>query len=356
VLDDEGFPLDIQESVRLESHRLIEEFMLLANEIVAQRAQKRGVPFVYRVHEEPDPLKLENLRRFAGVFGYVIPPGQVTPRVLQRTLQRAEGTREEKVLNTVVLRSMKQARYSVDNIGHFGLASEAYTHFTSPIRRYPDVLVHRVVKDLEAAAARPAEEKDEERRELSGVAEHASAQERVATEAERDSIDLKKVEFMERHLGETFAGTISGVQAFGFFVRLQRWFVEGLVHVNTLEDDYYLFEERQYSLVGKNTARSFRLGDPVEVQIARVNREARQIDLLLVGEVRGERRRTGPRRSRADTPAPGVPATAVADGGAPRARSADGGARGVGRAGGRDGAPRGGRGSRGGRGRGRKGG
>lgn len=297
VLDEEGFPLDIQESVRLDSHRLIEEFMLLANEIVARRAQKRGVPFVYRVHEEPDALKIENLRRFAGAFGYTVPAGEVSPRVLQRLLQQAEGRPEEKVLNTVVLRSMKQARYAVENIGHFGLASECYTHFTSPIRRYPDVLVHRTLKRLDADAAATEEQKETSRRSLARAAEHASARERVAQEAERDSIGLKKVEFMERHLGEVFRGTVSGVQAFGFFVRLDRWFVEGLVHVNTLQDDYYLFQENQYALVGENTRRTFRLGDAVEVQIARVDKEARQIDLMLV-ESRRPEARTGDERSR----------------------------------------------------------
>jgi ribonuclease R len=297
VLDDEGFPLDIKESLRLDSHRLIEEFMLLANEIVARRARKARVPFVYRVHEEPDAVKIENLRRFAAIFGYVIPPGDVTPRVLQRLLERAEGTPEENLLNTVVLRSMKQARYAVENVGHFGLASDCYTHFTSPIRRYPDVIVHRILKDLDRLAARPEDEKEETRRTLSRLADHASAQERVAQEAERDSIDLKKVEFMERHLGETFEGTISGVQAFGFFVRLHRYFVEGLVHVNSLDDDYYVFEEQRYSLVGQHTGRTFRLGDLVEVQVARVDKEARQIDFLLAGG--SERRARGRRPERA---------------------------------------------------------
>jgi ribonuclease R len=307
VLDEEGFPLDILETVRLDSNRLIEEFMLLANEIVARRAQKRNVPFVYRVHEEPDPLKIENLRRFAAVFGYAIPPGDVTPLVLQRVLQRAEGTREEQLLNTVVLRSMKQARYSVDNIGHFGLASDCYTHFTSPIRRYPDVLVHRNLKSLDREAARPEAEKDEERKHLARLAEHASAQERVAQEAERDSIDLKKVEFMERHLGETFEGTISGVQAFGFFVRLQRHFVEGLVHVNSLDDDYYMFVEQRYSLVGQHTGRTFRLGDVVSVQVARVDKEARQIDFLLASGGAGRPRVGGrPRRESAPARDPGT--------------------------------------------------
>ena len=291
VLDADGFPLDIQESVRLESHRLIEEFMLLANEIVARRLQKRRVPALYRVHEEPDPLKLQALRDFAAAFGHVLPPGEVTPRVLQRLLQRVEGRPEEKVLNTIVLRSMKQARYSVDNIGHFGLASECYTHFTSPIRRYPDVVVHRLVKDLDAEAAASEEAKEAARRERADIAIHASARERVAQEAERDSIDLKKVAFMERHLGEIFGGTISGVQAFGFFVRLHRWFVEGLVHVNSIEDDYYMFEERGYALVGRNSGRTFRLGDEVEVRLARVDRDLRRLDFVLAAAAVGRGRR-----------------------------------------------------------------
>jgi ribonuclease R len=344
VLDADGFPLDIQESVRLDSHRLIEEFMLLANEIVARRLQKRRVAAIYRVHEEPDPLKLQALRDFAAAFGHVLPPGEVTPRVLQRLLQRAEGRPEEKVLNTIVLRAMKQARYSVDNVGHFGLASECYTHFTSPIRRYPDVVVHRLLKDLDAEAAAAEDVKDAARRERGEIAAHASARERVAQEAERDSIDLKKVAFMERHLGETFAGTISGVQVFGFFVRLHRWFVEGLVHVNSIEDDYYLFEEAKYALIGRNTARTFRLGDEVEVTLARVDRDLRRLDFVLApaGAVGGRGREPtararGPRRAGRDGGADGAGGAAVTPANGARRRRGGGVASGAPGRGARDG-------------------
>jgi ribonuclease R len=336
VLDADGFPLDILEAVRLDSHRLIEEFMLLANEIVARRLQKRRIPALYRVHEEPDPLKLQALRDFAAAFGHVLPPGEVTPRVLQRLLQRVEGRPEEKVLNTIVLRSMKQARYSVDNVGHFGLASECYTHFTSPIRRYPDVVVHRLLKDLDAEAAAPEDAKETARRERAEIAAHASARERVAQEAERDSIDLKKVAFMERHVGDTFAGTISGVQAFGFFVRLHRWFVEGLVHVNSIEDDYYLFEERSYALVGRNSARTFRLGDEVEVRLARVDRQLRRLDFVLASAGTDVRRGRGAARA-------GRPATAARPGEDARRTNGGRAARGAGRSAPEAGAARGGR-------------
>jgi ribonuclease R len=190
------------------------------------------------------------------------------------------GRPEENLLSTVVLRSMKQARYSHENLGHFGLAARTYTHFTSPIRRYPDLVVHR----LSARALIDRERLPVTLREevLPDIARLTSERERVAVEAERDSVDLKKVEFMERHLGAEFTGTISGVTAFGLFVLLDDFFVEGLVHVSWLVDDYYLFVEEQFALVGERTKRRFRLGDRLRVQVAAVNREERKIDFRLL--------------------------------------------------------------------------
>lgn len=291
-LDAEGFPVDIKESVRLESMRLIEEFMLLANETVARHALRRKIPFLYRVHDVPSPEKLDRIRQFVGALGYHLPKPRKGPDPQQfaEILRQAKGKREEELINTVILRSMMQARYQVENIGHFGLASDHYTHFTSPIRRYPDLIVHRLVKQLEAGERwKDSDARDRQVAWLVGAAEHCSLKERNATEAERDSIDLKKVEFMQRHIGAEFDGKISGVTAFGFFVRLDEYFVEGLVHVNELEDDYYEFREDQYALLGRNTGRRFRLADPVRVRVGGVNKEARQIDFALVGKEKEKR-------------------------------------------------------------------
>jgi ribonuclease R len=283
-LDDEGFPIDIQESVRLDSMRLIEEFMLLANETVARHASRLEVPLIYRVHDRPAPEKIDRIREFVAVLGYQLPKpkqGRLDPRAFGEVIEQARGKREEELINTVILRSMKQARYQVENIGHFGLAATHYAHFTSPIRRYPDLEVHRTLKKLEAGERW---KKDRERQiaRLDRIAEHSSIEERNAVEAERDSIDLKKVEFMERHLGDEFEGKISGVTSFGIFVRLDQYFVEGLIHVHDLSDDYYEFHEDKFALLGRNTGRRFQLADPVRVRVDSVDKDRRQIDFALI--------------------------------------------------------------------------
>ncbi|HET9332639.1 MAG TPA: ribonuclease R [Gemmatimonadota bacterium] len=289
-LDDEGFPIDIQESVRLDSMRLIEEFMLLANETVAHHASRLEVPLIYRVHDRPAPEKIERIREFVAVLGYQLPKpkqGKLDPRAFGEVIEQARGKREEELINTVILRSMKQARYQVENIGHFGLAATHYTHFTSPIRRYPDLEVHRTLKKLEAGE-RWRKDKERQIARLDRIAEHSSIEERNAVEAERDSIDLKKVEFMERHLGDEFDGKISGVTSFGIFVRLDQYFVEGLIHVHDLSDDYYEFHEDKFALLGRNTGRRFQLADPLRVRVESVDKERRQIDFALI-EKRAER-------------------------------------------------------------------
>jgi ribonuclease R len=292
ILGSAGEPTDIQRVPRLESHRLIEDFMLLANETVARQGSAARAPFLYRIHEKPDEGRLEQLREFAGTLGYRL--GKGTPRDLQRLLVQAAGRPDEALLATVVLRSMKQARYSEQNAGHFGLAAHHYTHFTSPIRRYPDLVVHRLSgqRFIDRESGGPGNEA------LAEIARHSSERERVAVSAERDSVELKKVEFMQRHLGEEFDGTIGGVKAFGFFVLLDAFFVEGLVHVSSLADDYYLFLEDQYALVGENSRRRFRLGDRVRVRVAAVNLEERQIDFLLAAPParRGGRTSRGSRK------------------------------------------------------------
>ena len=279
VLGSSGEPVDIQRVTRLESHRLVEDFMLLANEIVATEAVKRRIPILYRVHEPPTAQKVETLREFLASLGQALPKRALRPGDLEKVIERVRGRPEEGLVNTVVLRSMQRARYASDSLGHFGLALEHYCHFTSPIRRYPDLMTHRiVVRALIEGRPVPESWGGEE---LAAVAERSSAREQAAAEAERDSVELKKIEFMERHLGDWFDGTIAGVVAFGFFVLLDDFFVEGLVHVNALRDDYYEFRGEEYSLVGDRRGRRFRLGDRVRVQVARVDKEERKIDFLL---------------------------------------------------------------------------
>jgi ribonuclease R len=280
VLNASGEPTDIQRVLRLESHRLIEDFMLLANEVVARKALRAQIPFVYRIHEAPDSARMEQLRAFALTFGHRLGgrTGALSPADLQRLLEAADGRPEESLIATVVLRSMKQARYSEQNLGHFGLATRSYTHFTSPIRRYPDLIVHRVLAGVFLDRREPW--LDEEQ--LAAAARSSSERERVAVAAERDSKDLKKVEFMQQHVDTEFAGTISSVTSFGFFVLLDDYFVDGLVHVSSLEDDYYLFIEEQYALLGERTRRRFRVGDRVHVRVAAVDLDERRIDFRLV--------------------------------------------------------------------------
>ena len=304
ILNKLGEPTDIQKVERLESHKLIEDFMLLANEIVARKAARAKVPILYRIHERPDDERIAQLQEFALTFGYSISKAKKpTPKDLQRLLERIRGRPEERLLSTVVLRSMRQARYSPENVGHFGLAARFYTHFTSPIRRYPDLIVHRVCARafIDERAEREAAVNASL---LPDIARVSSERERVAVDAERDSIELKKVEFMERHLGDVFKGSISGVQTFGFFVLLDDYFVEGLVHVSSLEDDYYQFREEMYALVGEHGRRRFRLGDRVVVQVARVNREERKIDFVIVSDNEASQ---STRRKRAEKPKRGSP-------------------------------------------------
>ena len=285
LLDEEGLPVDIQKVVRLESNRLVEEFMLLANEIVARHLREAKVPAVFRVHEEPQEKKLDDLAEQIGPFGYNLyggnKRGSITPRELQRILHQAEDRPEEYIVHMLVLRSLMQARYDVFPLGHFGLALQDYTHFTSPIRRYPDLLVHRILRVMSGKQPKPIPDEARYREWLVDAALRSSERERLAESAERDSVELKKIQFMERHLGEVFEGVVSGVQVFGFFVELTKYHVSGLVHVNNLQDDFYEFWEDEFSLVGSNTGRRFRIGDRVMVQVLAVNKELRQIDFLI---------------------------------------------------------------------------
>jgi ribonuclease R len=281
ILDADGVPQDVRKIERLESHRVVEDFMILANEAVAAACEARGLPVPYRVHEAPVRERTDDLAELLARFGLRLPrrKGGLRPSDVRHLLDAVRGKEEEGLVSTVVLRSLQRARYDARNLGHFGLASQAYLHFTSPIRRYPDLVVHRAVARTLIEGRPPLEWEEDE---LQSVAQRASERERAADEAERDSVALKKVEFMERHLGDELDGRISGVTAYGFFVTLDAYFVDGLVHVNTLHDDFYRLAEGTYALVGDLGRRRYRLGDRVRVQVVRVDREVRHVDFLLV--------------------------------------------------------------------------
>ncbi len=281
-LNSEGWPLEIRRVNRGVAERVIEEFMLVANETVAEHCHRLAVPFMYRVHGEPAGDRIAGLRQFLSLFGYTLrvpAEGTISPKVLQAITDWTRGRPEENLINSVLLRTMRQAVYSEENLGHFGLAADYYCHFTSPIRRYPDLVVHRVLRALLTNSMNPKLKAKWERW-MPEAAKNSSERERVAVEAERETLDIKKAEFMSDKIGETFEGIISGVGQFGFFVQLPTT-VEGLVHVSSLADDYYHFHEQFYALIGERTRRRFRLGDTVFVKLNRVDVDSRQIDFSL---------------------------------------------------------------------------
>ncbi|MGA2193591.1 MAG: ribonuclease R, partial [Nitrospirota bacterium] len=293
VLGEDGRTEAILKAERNEAHRVIEEFMLAANETVAFHLESRGVPFLYRVHEEPDEEKMEEMAALVGEFGLSWPvTGSIRPKHIAQLLLKVRGRPEERYLNQVILRSMKLARYSPENMGHFGLASRCYCHFTSPIRRYPDLLVHRALKELLKKGSLPGDRKDEIAAGLPALGQHTSFMEREAEEAEREVVEIKKLQFMMDKVGSEFTGFITGVTAFGFFVELEEYFVEGLVRLTTLHDDYYSYAEKRHSLEGEHTGRVFRLGDKVDVTVERVDLERRQMEFSVAGmeEKRRQRR------------------------------------------------------------------
>jgi ribonuclease R len=303
VLNEEGFIEDIVASERNVAHRIIEEFMLLANETVAGHLESKGMPALYRIHEPPDPLKVLQFEEFIGAFGYSLgaSEGAVRPKHFQKLVDKIKGVPAERPIAFLMLRTMQKARYDPMNVGHFGLAAETYTHFTSPIRRYPDLVVHRLLRELRVAKVGD-ERKAELDEDLPEVGRHTSEMERRASEAEREILQWKKVRFMTDKVGDVFDGYITGVAPFGMFVELTEHYVEGLVHVSTMADDYYRFREQAHSLFGESTKKTYRLGDRVRVQIVRVDMERRQIDLGLedvLEKVRRDERSRGPARSSA---------------------------------------------------------
>jgi ribonuclease R len=275
--------------------------MLLANETVASYLEAQEAPALYRVHEEPDILKVAKFEEFISGFGYSLaaPVNALRPRHFQKLIERIHGKPEEKPIAFLMLRTMQKARYAPENLGHFGLAAPSYTHFTSPIRRYPDLVVHRALR-MARHGAFTDEGREEWKEDLPETARHTSEMERRADDAERELLQWKKVKFMADKVGDEFEGYITGVASFGLFIELIEHFVEGMVHVSTMADDYYRFVESAHILRGENTHKVYRLGDKVKVQVIRVNMEVRQVDLGLVEileRVReGER---GPRRTKA---------------------------------------------------------
>lgn len=284
VLDDKGKPVEIKPYERNVATKIIEDFMLIANETVAQDYFWQELPFVYRTHDNPDTEKIKKLSTFINNFGYSIHIGQdeVHPKELQKLLQKIDGTPEEALISRLTLRSMKQAKYTTMSTGHFGLATPYYCHFTSPIRRYPDLQIHRIIKD-NLRGRMNAKKIEHYDKILPEVAKHSSEMERRADEAERETDKLKKVEYMSERIGEVFEGVISGVTEWGFYVELPNT-VEGLVHVTTLVDDYFHYNESTYELVGEVTNIRYKLGQRVHVMVTGTDKILRTIDFRVVRE------------------------------------------------------------------------
>ena len=280
LLDAKGRPIEIKPYERNAATKLIEDFMLMANETVAEDYYWQEIPFLYRIHEKPDEEKMAKLGTFINNFGYTLrmPGGEVHPKELQKLLEKIEGTPEEALLSRLTLRSMKQAKYSTLNSGHFGLAAKYYTHFTSPIRRYPDLQIHRIIKEC-LHGNMDARKTAHFEKILPEVAVQTSALERRADEAERETDKMKKVQYMEHYIGEEFEGVISGVTNWGFYVELPNT-VEGLVHVNELRGDYFVFDEAHYELVGEMTRKTYKLGQTIRVRVTACDRYARTIDFM----------------------------------------------------------------------------
>ncbi|MGG3799122.1 ribonuclease R [Metabacillus fastidiosus] len=290
LVDDEGKPHDVVLRERSVGERLIEEFMLLANETVAEHFHWMNVPFIYRIHEDPNLEKLQRFLEFITNFGYTVKgtANSIHPRALQQIIEEVAGKPEEMVISTVMLRSMKQAKYDPESLGHFGLSTEYYTHFTSPIRRYPDLIVHRLIRTylIEGKVNEETRAKWAER--LADIAEQASKMERRAVDAERETDDLKKAEYMLDKIGEEYDGIISSVTNFGMFVELPNT-IEGLVHVSYMTDDYYRYDERHYAMIGERTGNVYRIGDEITVRVVNVNKDERSVDFEIVG-MKGTRR------------------------------------------------------------------
>ncbi|SDZ26981.1 RNAse R [Proteiniborus ethanoligenes] len=281
ILDKKGHPIEVKKFDRRIANRMIEEFMLISNETVAEYMYWADIPFLYRIHEDPDMEKINEFNKFIHNFGYHLKGTQeIHPKELQELIKKIENTREENIINTLMLRSLRKAKYSSEPEGHFGLAAKYYSHFTAPIRRYPDLQIHRIIKEF-------INNKINEKRIgklnsiLPKVAEQSSTTERIADEASRETDDLKKVEYMSSRIGEEYEGIISGVMPFGIFVELDNT-IEGLVHISSLIDDYYEYDQPNYRFIGRRTNKIYRIGDKVNIKVVGTNIANRQIDFNII--------------------------------------------------------------------------
>ena len=281
IVDDRGYPIDIHPYERNVATDIIEDFMLLANETVAEDYFWQEIPFLYRTHETPDSDKIKKLDTFIHNFGYYMKTGRENfhPKEIQKLLFSLEGEPEEPLISRLALRSMKQAKYTTLNVGHFGLSTQYYTHFTSPIRRYPDLQIHRIIKENIHGKLNQKRLEHYEAI-LPSVAQQSSTMERRAQDAEREVDKLKKVEYMQQYIGEVFTGVISGVTSWGFFVELDNT-IEGMVPINSLLDDFYVFDEESYKLTGEHTGRIFTLGQKAEIVVRSADKMERTIDFIL---------------------------------------------------------------------------
>ncbi|VEI06059.1 ribonuclease R [Kurthia zopfii] len=297
VVDENGWPIDVVIRERTVAEKLIEDFMLAANETVAEHVFKAQLPFIYRIHEEPKPEKLQRFFEFITNFGILVKGkgDTVDPKALQEILESVVGKPEYPVISTMMLRSMQQAKYSPESLGHFGLSTEFYTHFTSPIRRYPDLIVHRLLRTYVINKDTSGKTVAYWGANMESIATHTSERERRAVDAERDTESIKKAQYMSDKIGEEFEGVISSVTNFGMFIELENT-IEGLVHISNLTDDYYNFDERSMSMIGERTARVFRLGDKVTIKVHAVNLEESAVDFIIVGMPAPRAKSTRPAR------------------------------------------------------------
>jgi len=281
ILDEKGRPVEIKPYDRNDATKIIEDFMLLANETVAEEYFWREIPFLYRTHDVPDEEKIRKLGTFINNFGYNLHVrNEVRPKEIQKLLCKVEGTPEEPLISRLALRSMKQAKYTTENTGHFGLAAKYYTHFTSPIRRYPDLQIHRIIKE-NLRGRLTGERMEHYRKILTEVASQCSQRERTAEESEREVVKLKKAEYMQAHIGEEYEGVISGVTKWGVYVELPNT-IEGLIHVADMRDDHYNFIEETYEMVGEHTGKTWKLGQKVQVRVTDADRLQRTVNFEFV--------------------------------------------------------------------------
>lgn len=281
-VDENGKPIDIVKAERRIANRIIEEFMLAANETVAEHMHWMELPFVYRIHEMPDEEKIIAFNKFIHNFGFFVKgaQGEIHPKAVQNLLEKVEGKPEEHIISKMMLRSLKQAKYSPANEGHFGLAADYYCHFTSPIRRYPDLQIHRIIREMTQNKLHP-KRVDQLEQIVLYASEQSSEQERIAEKAERETDDIKMCEYMLDYVGEEFEGMVSSVTSFGVFIELENT-IEGLTRMNLLDDDYYYYDEENLQLVGERSGNTYRIGDKVLVRVERVNVDLREIDFYIV--------------------------------------------------------------------------